>query len=502
MLSHRGFAFILFVVTAFGLIPAVGLSQSENGTGWSSEYLHHGTNIRARGLGGAYVSLADDASATMYNPAGLMRVDGPQILGVFDYHGGNALSFSSALAIPRSKWLGDFWGRYMAVGAAWTHLYSEGAYYVNEFGRRRKGAGTSEGAVFVSVAGETDLWEKLNGSLGVTWKTYYGESEDSLLTSTLDFGLQFQILSFVSTPQINLIPLRFGIMCENCVGNKNDSQEEDAYYAPRNWRFGLSYAGVPRSVTFWPQSIRPTVTFEWDMDDDFKKRRRFRAGIELARIVGNESPIALRAGVADVADDTWEWSVSVGIRLPLKSAAVGMDMLMHEDIVRDGESVKTSSVNSISLTYTLSNSNSGEGLRVQANDAKLRRDQTDSLEIVQTELDSVYKSLGGLDSETERQRLLDSVSVTQMAVDSAKADLSRYGSYEHLKFCQKYLAFQALARYPNIDLCAISVLLADLKGSPYWNWLKNDLDCEDVEPPPAEAARTPSAPSENDDEQN
>ena len=56
------------------------LATSVYGTKLAGEFLTTGFGARALGMGGAFVSVADDASAAYWNPAGLVQLDHSQIL--------------------------------------------------------------------------------------------------------------------------------------------------------------------------------------------------------------------------------------------------------------------------------------------------------------------------------------------------------------------------------------------------------------------------------------
>jgi len=54
-----------------------------NAAGYGGEayaFLKNGVGVRATGMGGAFCSIADDASAVFYNPAGLVKIEGLQLV--------------------------------------------------------------------------------------------------------------------------------------------------------------------------------------------------------------------------------------------------------------------------------------------------------------------------------------------------------------------------------------------------------------------------------------
>lgn len=62
----------LYLLTA-SLIPAMTAIAADEGA-HAAEFLSHGVGARALGMGSAFVAIADDATATYWNPAGLTKV--------------------------------------------------------------------------------------------------------------------------------------------------------------------------------------------------------------------------------------------------------------------------------------------------------------------------------------------------------------------------------------------------------------------------------------------
>jgi hypothetical protein len=87
------------------LIFFIGQSAySQHFAKYAGEFLSIGVGGRALGLGGAYVALADDASAGYWNPAALMRIDHPEVMLMHDEQFGGMMNYDfGAVAIPYGK---------------------------------------------------------------------------------------------------------------------------------------------------------------------------------------------------------------------------------------------------------------------------------------------------------------------------------------------------------------------------------------------------------------
>ena len=73
MLSRRVLATLFFWMA---LLPSISFA----GDKYAAEFLRLGVGARALGMGGAFVALADDASASYWNPAGAARIERPEML--------------------------------------------------------------------------------------------------------------------------------------------------------------------------------------------------------------------------------------------------------------------------------------------------------------------------------------------------------------------------------------------------------------------------------------
>ena len=67
------FRLIYLYLLTVSLIPVTTCIAADEGA-HAAEFLSHGVGARALGMGSAFVAIADDATATYWNPAGLTKV--------------------------------------------------------------------------------------------------------------------------------------------------------------------------------------------------------------------------------------------------------------------------------------------------------------------------------------------------------------------------------------------------------------------------------------------
>lgn len=87
-------------ITILFCISSLSFSQTEVGK-YSGEFLSLGVGGRALGMGGAHVAVAEDVTSGYWNPAGLARMNYPQISLMHEEHFGSLVNYNyAAVAIP------------------------------------------------------------------------------------------------------------------------------------------------------------------------------------------------------------------------------------------------------------------------------------------------------------------------------------------------------------------------------------------------------------------
>jgi hypothetical protein len=90
---------LLLIVINF----SITFAQTEFGK-YSGEFLSLGVGGRALGMGGAHVAVAEDVTSGYWNPAGLARMNYPQISLMHEEHFGSLVNYNyAAVAIPYGK---------------------------------------------------------------------------------------------------------------------------------------------------------------------------------------------------------------------------------------------------------------------------------------------------------------------------------------------------------------------------------------------------------------
>lgn len=87
----------------FLICSAANFAQTSVGK-YAGEFLALGVGGRALGMGGAHTAVVNDVTAGYWNPAGLARMDYPQIALMHEEHFGNLVNYNyGAVAIPYGK---------------------------------------------------------------------------------------------------------------------------------------------------------------------------------------------------------------------------------------------------------------------------------------------------------------------------------------------------------------------------------------------------------------
>jgi len=84
---------------------------------YAAEFLNYGVGARPLALGGAYVAVADDATAPYWNPAGLALIDRPGLDFMHSYAYSGFASYDSIFGVYPWKGIGTFGGGFLRLSS-------------------------------------------------------------------------------------------------------------------------------------------------------------------------------------------------------------------------------------------------------------------------------------------------------------------------------------------------------------------------------------------------
>ena len=163
-----------------------GKSAAQNG-GYSGAYLRLGAGVRALGTGGAFVALANDATAGYWNPAGLGQLTEPQIGGMY-----SVLSFGRQYNYATAAYPLGYYG---TIGVSWLNYRLGDIETRNQFGAVTGKISNDETALLFSYGNQ--VLEKLavGGSAKLLLHNLAGSSASGF---GFDVGAQFMPWDFLA----------------------------------------------------------------------------------------------------------------------------------------------------------------------------------------------------------------------------------------------------------------------------------------------------------------
>lgn len=263
----KGLLVMALILGAGFLLGAVSDAQAvASSSNRLGPYLRMGTGARALGMGGAFVGVADDASATYWNPAGLAWTNGWELTGMYTA-GMNVDRTYNYVAFSRN-------GSKLAYGLQWINA---GMSEID--GRDGMGASTGEfdygdNAFALSLAKSFDM-----ASVGITGK-YLRQSVGAEVEDDADNGFGLDVgLGLALTDYA-----RLGVAVQNIAGKLGEYDEVNTI--PATLRAGVALLPMDGLTTAF--DVEKTRD-----DEDY----RFHAGAEYALGLSEDFGTALRLGL-------------------------------------------------------------------------------------------------------------------------------------------------------------------------------------------------------------
>ena len=267
-----------------------------------------GVGARPLGLGGAFVAVADDGSATVYNAGGLGYIEDVQLSFTHARHFSSLINHNYVgVVLPLGR-MGAFGVSFGLLGEE-ENIYQERTVTLSY---SRKFLNQISAGMNVKVLGTS--FDKDNEA--VISNEYFTETETS--SATIDLG-------FLVKP---VAGLSLGFAAENLVPadvNISADVPDDERYIPRNFRLGLAYNLAAIAQSAQQESLRDVLEYTQGLFE-----ASFRNG-ETEIHVGAEAwiqkSVGLRAGYGAKSGVGSSSSIALGasIKIPISDAAVQLD---------------------------------------------------------------------------------------------------------------------------------------------------------------------------------
>ena len=293
-MKNRLFGIFLFSVLILGL--GWQLVKAANYYGMPNDYLQYGAGARSLAMGGAYVALANEASAPYWNAAGLTQIDEHQFLAMYAPFFEKTIYNFLSYVLPLGK-IGN-------LGISDVCVYSEGYEEVDGAGNSL-GTGQSifNNAIIVSYANR--LFGRI--SLGASFKLIH---ERVMKYSGNGRGIDLGILC---KPWNRL---SIGLAIQNVLEPKVTLKSDTNVYK-LNLKAGMALNVLPRRLTLTA-----------DVNKLVDEKPYFSAGLEISpwEKISSSSlkRIDLRAGFNDLQTFTY------GIGLKIKFLCLDYAFGQHD----------------------------------------------------------------------------------------------------------------------------------------------------------------------------
>jgi long-subunit fatty acid transport protein len=258
-----------------------------------------GSGARARGMGGAFIAVADDATAASWNPAGLVQLEQPEFSFVGDYsHRREEYSSRTRPEIENTGTTNEtrpnflsftypfsFLQRNMVFSANYQRLYD----FERKFDYNRNLSG--------ALTGKKEVDFKQNGYFGAIGLAYALE-----LTSWLSLGATFNIWTDDFGIR-NGWTERLTVQDDITDFDSRISKSKDEYenFRGTNWNFGLLWNinryvnfGAVLKTEFWGDLDRTYRQTNQDDEGNIISESGFREDVELRLPLSYGAGLSLR----------------------------------------------------------------------------------------------------------------------------------------------------------------------------------------------------------------
>lgn len=273
-----------------------------------------GIGARPYGMGGAFVAIADDATAPMYNPAGIDYIKKPELGFTYLDIISGAVNYNYAGIVVPSKKVGSF-GLSFGMLSDDSSIYSEKSIAFSYSKRIIENLSLGANLKMLSTGFSSDNeWIKEN--------PYFVETSSSGFT--IDAGMLAK-----PVPGLNI-----GLSAQNIVPVDVSISESNEDKVPMNLRFGIAYnfASIAKSAQ-QPALQEVLETTNISFEGAMRKERevssmKVKVGIEAW--FANQM-LGLRAGynMKKVHDNSSSFTIGASIKVPISKTALRLDYALQ-----------------------------------------------------------------------------------------------------------------------------------------------------------------------------
>ena len=302
---------IVILLVLIVSLPQLAISQSIN-------YNTIGAGARARGMGGAFIGVADDATAASWNPAGLARLDAAEasVVGLFESyapttdvpdfdadpykHSHFGLNFAS-VAIPLS--LGD---RNMVAAVAYQKVTDAYGKYDGEDRMEEQTGGLNSITPSLGIQLTSSVF--LGASVNIlTGKEEYSSEDKSGWYEDTEYTTDMSGTNFTVGGLFDFNQFKFGVVFKSPFSltiENEDRQWDYKFNMPQMLGFGAAFAATENLTIAADYEMRKYSDAEWEdseteqtFDPELLDINQFRFGAEYLLMTG-ENILPIRLGFA------------------------------------------------------------------------------------------------------------------------------------------------------------------------------------------------------------
>lgn len=294
---------VTFIELNAQLIPNLGGQRAGIST---AQFLKIGVGARASALGGAFVAIANDASALYWNPAGLVQFKKDEVM--FDHN--------NWVVDINHDFLGGVYhfGEHHAIGLALTGLSMDDMPVTTEFAPFGTGEYFKYGDIAIGLTYSQKMTDKF--SFGATVK-YIEETLDKLKMRGVMIDLGTYYWTGLGSTRFAVTVSNFGAELTpegtvDLVGNQGEKSDWQSFAPPTMFRIGFAFEPIETAI----HKLTSSVQLNHPNDNS----ENFALALEYLW----NSMFALRGGYKFNADEQ-NFSFGAGVYVPISIAQFSFD---------------------------------------------------------------------------------------------------------------------------------------------------------------------------------